>query len=108
MTRDEARQFVRENAATDTSPQLTADEVDRILDQSMIVDAKGRRKIDPYYRETFWGTRAVVLALDLKLARASNKFDLSADGTVIRRSQVVENLRDLRRSWRSRMVPGSV
>jgi hypothetical protein len=107
MTREQARAFVKLYAATEENPALTDDRVESILDQSRIVDVLGRRIIDPGYLETFWGTRAVVLALDAKLAMAMSKVDLVADGTQVSASQITEHLLAQRRSWRSRMISGS-
>ena len=108
MTRDEAEQFVADYAGTNVEPTLTADEITRCIDQSLIVDSEGRLKTNAYYVETVWGTRAVVLAIDMKMAKASRKVDVSVDGNLIKSTQIQTALRDLRRSWRSRMQAGSV
>jgi len=109
MTRDQARAFVELHAsATTGAPALTEAEVDLVLDGCRIVDAGGRRITDPGYVETIWGTKAVVDVLDAKLAKAAGRHDVTADGTRLARSQVTAHLTALRRSWRARMLPGSV
>lgn len=108
MTREQARLYVKDNAGTDAVPALTADEVERCLDRSRIVDANGTRVNEPGYVETIWGTRAVVVALDMRVSKASSKTDLKIDGAVLPASQRVEQLRQVRASWRSRMLPGTV
>lgn len=107
MTRDAALAFVRDYAQTTAAPVLTDAEVGRIVDSCRIVDSEGRRITDAGYVPTYWGTRAVVLALDLKLAKAAPKTDLTADGASILASQRTANLQALRASWRARMHAGS-
>ncbi|WP_164700851.1 hypothetical protein [Modestobacter sp. KNN46-3] len=107
MTREDARAFVTLHAGTAVSPALTDAEVEACLDQSRLRDAGGRFVGDVGYVETIWATRAVVLAYDVKLAKVAAKVDLSADGATINASQVTANLERLRRSWRSRCIPGA-
>lgn len=107
MTRDEAFAYLRLYAAVDISPTLTEDELAAVLLQSRIVDADGRRITDPGYTDNYWGTRAVTLADDAKVSKATSKVDLVADGNEISASQVIVNLSAQRRSWRARMLTGT-
>lgn len=107
MTREAAREFVRLHAATDANPALTETELDAVLDQSRTVDATGLRVTDAGYTDTYWATRAVVIAIDVKLSKAMSKVDLVADGTQVAASQLTPHLKAQRSSWRARLIPGS-
>lgn len=108
MTRDQARTHVRTFAQVDATPSLTAGELEQVLTLCRMVDQDGHTITDPLYVETIWATRAVVYALDLRVAKAAQRVDVSADGTRVDMSQRHANLVALRRSWRARMVRGSV
>lgn len=107
MDRLSAREFVQDYAQTSAAPALTLEEVERCLDRSRTVDSEGRRIGDPGYVESIWATRAVVLAIDIHVAKAAAKTDLTADGASILASQRTTHWTALRKSWRARQLPGS-
>lgn len=104
MNRTDALAYIEDNAATEVAPTLTAEEKQRCLDRARIVDSLGRLITDPLYEETIWPAKAVVNALDLKIAKAAGSPDFLADATTVYASQVTRALERLRSSWRARCV----
>lgn len=107
MTPAEALAFIRLHADTKGYPALSDAEEQQVLRQSRAVDSQLRLVTDPLYEETIWGTRAVVVALDAKVAKAAVSVDVSSDGSSVHASQRIEQLERQRRSWRSRALPGT-
>lgn len=108
MNREEAVAFVALHAQASVAPVLTEEEVRSCVDRSRIVDRAGYRINELGYTETIWGTRAVMLAFELKVAKAYTVTDFSADGTSISASQIVTNLKEQRALWRSKCIAGSI
>lgn len=107
-TRQYATRYVQMHAAAAVTPALDADEIAFCIDQSQLTDAAGRSPGAVGYVETIWATRAVYLALELKLEKASAMVDFTADGGSIAQSQLTANITARRNSWAAGMLPGSV
>lgn len=70
MTREEARDALRELAAATTAPTLSDAELDVALTASRLVDSEGRPPSDPDYVEENWDLNyAAAACYDLKAAK---------------------------------------
>lgn len=107
MTESDAIEYVRLHADTDTDPALSSGELQSIVRLSAIVDKDGKAPADENWTPTYWLTRAVANAWDLRAARAVNWVDSSTDGTSLANSQAVEHLNRNAARWRRRCVGGA-
>lgn len=108
MNHDDAKKFVELHAQTSVEPTLSSEEIESILVRSRIMDRSGTLIDELGYVPSYWGSRAVLLALELKVAKAYTYTDFNADGTSIPASQIVSNLVALCARWRTKQIMGSV
>lgn len=104
-TRAEATTFIGVFGATALDPTISGGEITTCIDNALVIDADGYLPTDDEYTETVDTNRAMVNVLDLKLAKLSTYVDVSADGTTVNMSQVIANVKNMRRTYLARCVP---
>lgn len=94
-------------ADTTTAPALTEAEVGLIVDQHQVRDTSGVRPGEAGWVPTYWVSRAVAAAYDLRAARAALLTDVTTDGTSVTGSQVHAHLLAMARRFRAQPAPAS-
>lgn len=108
MTREEARTKLTVMVAAGSPPVLSTDDLDYLLDESLVVDEDGLAPADTGYVETFDLAWAAAEAYELKAARVAGAVDFTSEGATFKPSVTAAQLMSMATRWRSRSSLGGV
>lgn len=99
--------YVTTHADTAATPALTPTEVGVIVDGCARADAAGLPPTDEAWEPSYFTTRAVQRALELRATRAATIVDTGTDGTNISGSQLAAQLSGAAKVWARRAARGA-
>ena len=90
--------------AADAEPTLSSEELQRLLNQSLVVDAERRSPGHPLYVPTWNLNYAAMKGWQLKAAKSAEVVGVSTDGQSVQADQLFEHCLTMMRMFRDKLA----